>query len=278
MTKSMQTMRMDSQLQAATTMIGKYVTGVDADGKETTGLVKRINQEESEVFVELADGKKIEVGQITNVWNDANSMLSEMTNSTALVGMWVEAGIDPTTKQPINGIVQSVTVEDGQVKMQLYGGRKINWDQITSFRKPYADEQLYLLPDDIRAQVERAQTLQYSHVSGTNEQGKAVSGIVNYAELDEETGTVYAVLYGGERVEIESITDASTREPSLAEMKQHLIGYWAEGKSASGVVEDIVMENDVPVLILHTGDSLAWSDKTALRSATDEEWANYEAA
>jgi Flagellar hook capping protein len=283
MTKSMQTMRADAQLQSATSMIGKYVTGKGPDGGDVTGLVEKITQVDGQINVQLADGSTIPVGDISNVWNSAGSMLSEIGNSTALVGMYVETGVNPATNQSIQGIVQSVNVVNGALQLQLHGGKTIAMQDIVNFRKPYAEEELYYLPDDIRAKAEKARALQYLFVAGTDMDGGNAEGIVESAELDDETGDIYLTLFGGARINIDSLSDTpdpdnAPRQPTVDEMQKCLIGFWAGNNAAAGIIEDIRLEGEKPVLVLHTGETIAWSEKTILRSATDEEWAGYEAA
>ncbi len=287
MTKSMQAMRVDSQLQAGTSMIGKYVSGTDDAGAAANGMVKRVVQQDGNVYVELTNAQRVQVSSISNVWNDAKSMFQEIANSGGVIDMWVEAGVDPDTKQPIRGIVEKVQVVNGQVVLQLYGGQKVTWDQVTELRQPTSDEVYYLLPDSVRQKVEKASTMKYTHVNLVDGAGNRHSGIVEGAELDEKTGKVYLKLYGkDETVDFDYLqenteTDNDPRTPTAKEIKDGMGGYWCvgvngDGKQVQGVIEGVREYEDGIALVLHTGEEVYWDAKSNIRAASDEEWKKYE--
>lgn len=274
MTKSMQAMRLDSQMQAGTAMIGKYISGVDEAGTAANGLVNRVVQADGNIYVELANKQRVPVSGISNVWNDANGMMNDVSSSGNVIGMWVEAGYDEA-KQPIKGIVEKVQVVNGQVFLTLYGGKSVTWNQVTTLRAPTEDEIYYTLPDEIRAKVEKAQGLKDKVITGIDQNGKQTSGIVAGAELDEKTRKVYVLFYDGTRVDVDSVTGEPT-DPSAEDMEKALKDLWvtgldADGKKTEGIVTKVT-ENDDGVLIrLDTGVEIFLDTVSAVRKPTEAE-------
>ncbi|MDR2392058.1 MAG: hypothetical protein LBE84_10330 [Planctomycetota bacterium] len=274
MTKTMEAMRVDTQLQAGTSMLGKYISGLDESGTSASGQVTRVVQSDGSVYAELANKQRVPVTSVTNVWNDAAGMYQELSNSGNVIGMWVEAGYD-SAMQPIRGIVEKVQVTDGEVYLKLYGGQTLSWDQVTELRAPTSEEQYYVLPDELRAKVEQAKAMLDSAVTGKNQSGETVNGIVGGAELDQTAGKVYLVLYNGTKVDIDTITDGP-RKPTADDAARSLDGLWAtgldrDGNDVSGIVVGAEEYEDGMTLLLDDGKLLYFDSISELRDATDAE-------
>jgi flagellar basal-body rod modification protein FlgD len=275
MTKSMAAMRLDSQLQAGSNMIGKYVSGVDKNGTAATGLVSRVVQSDSSVYLELENRQQLEVSSVSNLWNDSKSMGQDIMNSGSLIGMWVEAGYD-SAMQPIRGIIEKVLIANGTVSMKLYGGQTVTWDQIKELRTPSDDELWYTLPDEVRNNVDLAKTMVNKIVSGTTDDGRAVTGMVGNAELSGND--VYLVLYNGDKVKITSVNSETVRDPSASDLAAALNNYYvtgldAEANTISGIVVGAEDHADGVALILADGREVYWDTLSEIREATEDELA-----
>lgn len=271
MTKTMTAMRVDSQLQSGTGMIGRYVSGVNTNGETATGMVMRVSQDSSGVYVELDNGQKIDVASVNNIWNDADSMYSDIIASGNVIGMWVQAGVD-ANGDPVQGIVEKIQIVDGQVALRLYGGKTVNWSQITEMRAPTDDEVWYTLPDEVRADVEKAQKLVNKGVSGTDADGKAVDGIVAGAELDGTT--VYLILYSGERIAMSDV--GSTRAPTADDAASSLRDYWVSGLTGDGgdiggIVVGAGSDASGMYIVLDSGDQVYFDTINEIRAPGEGE-------
>lgn len=271
MTKTMKSMRIDTQLQAGTAMIGKYVAGVDTAGATATGMVVRVAQDSKGVYLELANKQKVEVSNINNVWNDATGMYNDIASSGNVIGMWVEAGLD-SASQPIRGIVEKVTVENGQVMLKLYGGQSVSWDQVTELRIATEDELWYTLPDAVRTKVESAQKMVNKGVTGKDKDGKTVNGIVAGAELDGSK--VNLILYDGTKVDLDTVKE--TRKPTADDAAKSLKGYWVKGLSKDGsdlegVVAGAGEDKSGMYMILDSGQRVYFDTISEIRNTEDTE-------
>ncbi len=274
MTKSMQAMRVDSQLQAGTAMIGRFVTGVDDAGNSATGQVQRVVQQDGSVFVELGNKQKIEVSSVSNVWNDAASMFGDLASGGNIIGCWVEAGYD-SAQQPIRGIVEKVQVVNGEIMLKLYGGETVSLDKVTELRLPTTAEEYYMLPDAVRAKVEKAQGMKDMGVTGLDADGNEVNGIVAGAVFDKSTNKVYLVLYDGTEIDIDSMK-GDAREPTASDAANSLKGYWAsglngDGEEVGGIITDAKEYDDGMALILDSGEIIYFDAVDEIREATDDE-------
>ena len=269
MTKTMKALRTDSQMQAGTAMIGKYISGTDAAGNTASGQVMRLVSTKDGVFCELANKQKVPVENINNVWNDANSMNNDLANSGNVIGMWVEAGYDDAF-QPIRGIVESVSVKNGQVYLTLYGGKSVTWDKVTSMRTPTEEEVWYMLPDSIREKVETAQGMVKKAVTGKDANGNVVTGIVGGAKLD---GTnVILTLLTGEQINIDTLSE-EPRKPTVEEVAKGLNGYWIGGldkqsNTITGIAVGAEEFEDGIAVILDNGQRIYFDAVQTIEEAT----------
>ena len=273
MTKSMSAMRLDTQLQAGSNMIGKYISGVDKNGSAAAGLVTRVLQKDGSVYLELANKQQVEVTSVSDLWNDSSSMSQDFVNSGGIIGMWVDAGYD-SAMQKVEGIVEKVVIENGVVTMKLYGGKTITWDQIKELRVPTEDEAWYVLPDEVRQQVNEARGLVGTVVSGTNAAGKEVSGLVGNAVL--EGSKVYLLLYNGEKVAFGDVSDSSTAtaaDVAKAMDKMWVVGLDTESNTVQGVVVSASDTSSGILLTLANGKEVYWDALTEIRDAKEDELA-----
>ncbi len=272
MNKSMTAMRTDAQLQSGTNMIGKFVTGTDTTGTAVTGQVTRVQQNADGVFVELANKQQIMVADVTNIWDDATSMYNDMAGSSNVIGMWVEAGYDASS-QPVHGIVEKITVENGTVQLNLYGGKKVTWDQVTELRPATEDELWYTLPDEIREKVEKAQKMIGQMVEGKDDKGKAVAGLVSEANL---VGTnVILTLFDGTKLNIDTLS-GDPRPPTADELGKNLKGMWVNGLDENGdelggIVTGAGEDEAGLYFTLDNGKVLYYDTVEELRAATEAE-------
>lgn len=274
MTKTMKSLRADTQMQAGTNMIGKYISGKDTAGASASGLVTRIVQNSDGVYCELANKQKVSVESVTNVWNDANSMTNDISGSGQFIGMFIEAGKN-SAGQKVQGIVEKVQVEDGVVVLSLYGGEKVTWDKVTELRVPTEDEQfLYQFDVDTREKIEYARTMVGSTVTGMDTNGKEVTGVVSGATI--ESGKIMVTLYTGEKMELANVI-GDPREPSLEELDTALTGYYvggydSAGNAIEGIVTQVVKDDSENIyLILDNGNELYLDSTAGIVAATDEQ-------
>lgn len=275
MTKSMQAMRQDAQLQAGTNMIGKYISGTDTNGIAANGMVERVTQSGGTIYVELSNKQKVEVSTVSNIWNDANSMYQDLINSGNVIGTWVEAGTD-SNNQPIRGIVEKVLIENGSVSLKLYGGKTITFDQITEMRAPTENEiYMYTLPDDLREQAELAGAMIDMGVTATDVNGDRVDGIVATAQI--EGGKVYLYLYDGTKIHLDDVI-GDARTPTAQDAANSLTGLEvkfpdADGKTQTGIVTGAEDDPDGGgiVLLLEGGGKVFMKDVTHIKDPNAEE-------
>lgn len=270
--ETMATMLQDTQMQSATSMIGKDIVGIDNYGNAVSGTVVGVAQSGDDIYVQLNNGSKVTTGNVISVTGgDGNSNLaSEMAAAANVIGMFVDAGFD-SAMQPVQGIVKEVSVVDGKIMLNLYGGESISWNQVTSMRAPTDDESWYVLPDSVREKVEQAQTLFGFAVSGEDESGNAVTGIVGGAQLDGHD--VYLVLFDGTRVNIDSLT-SEPRLPEAEDALRDLVGLYAtgldeEGKSVSGKIVDAEDRDDGLALILEDGSCVYYDTISEISAGED---------
>lgn len=282
MTKSMSAMRLDTQLQAGSNMIGKYVSGTDKAGDAAAGLVTRVLQKDGEVYLELSNKQQVAVNSVSDLWNDSASMAGDISSAGNVIGMWINAGYD-SAAQPIQGIVEKVVVNNGEVQLKLYGGKTVAWNQVKEVRIPTDAEALYALPDSVREQFEKALTMVNKVVTGTTDEGKEVTSLVG--NVGHDGTNVYLTLYNGEKIKLSTVTEEA-HDPSATELAEAFSGKYVKGldggsDSHEGVVVGARQKDDGLVVVLSNGQELYWDVLTEIRNATNsekkaaqEEWNN----
>ncbi len=274
MTKSMAAVRLDTQLQAGSNMIGKYVSGVDKNGEAAAGLVTRVLQKDSSVYLELANKQQVEVSAVSDLWNDSSSMANDIANSGNVIGMWVNAGYDEAM-QPIQGIVEQVKVVNGQVQLILHNGKVITWNQVKELRAPTDDDIWNSLPEDTRNTFDAAKKDINKVITYENNKGEQVSRMVANVGIDDTTFDVYYIFYDGEKVKAgEKIGEAS--DPTAEDMAAALTGMYVSGldsdsNKVSGVVVGAVQHDSGIALKLANGKEVFFEFLEEIRNATDAE-------
>lgn len=273
MTKSMSAMRLDTQLQAGSNMIGKYISGTDKNGDAAAGLVTRVLQKDGDVYLELSNKQQVAVTSVSDMWNDSASMAGDISNAGNFIGMWVNAGYD-SAAQPIQGIVEKVIVTNGEVQLKLYGGKTVSWNQVKEVRSPTEAEILYTLPDELRKQYESAMTMVNKMVTGTTDAGKEVTSMVGNVTHD---GTnVYLTLYNGDSVKLSSVV-GEAKDPTEAQLKEAFAGKYVTGydegnNTHQGVVMGAREDKDGFMWLILSGDEeVLWTTLKEIRTATSNE-------
>jgi flagellar basal-body rod modification protein FlgD len=67
MTKSMEGMRLDSQLKAGSELIGQYVAGTDEAGISISGLVTSVSVKDGQADLILHDGTRLSYANVTEI-------------------------------------------------------------------------------------------------------------------------------------------------------------------------------------------------------------------
>ena len=277
MTKSMQGMRLDSQFQAGTAMIGKFVAGTDEAGAAASGQVSRVVQADGNIYVELSNKQRVNVTNVNNVWSNANDMYQELANSAQLIDKYVDAGYDEAG-QPIRGIVEKIEVVGGEVKAKLYNGGTISLSQIKELREPTTDEvYLYCIPADVRKKLEDAQGMGDKVVTGKDANGNEVTGMVCQVEFDQATFKVYVITYDGSKIDVDSI-EGEPRDPKAEDIAHNLKDMWVEGldedgNPVAGVVVGAEDRDDGVAIKLANGKEVYFDALKLIRAAEKDELA-----
>jgi flagellar hook assembly protein FlgD len=64
---SLKGMVLQNQLGSAGNLIGKMVKGLDAKNKDVSGMVNSIRVEDDKVYLELDNGKSLQLERVTNI-------------------------------------------------------------------------------------------------------------------------------------------------------------------------------------------------------------------
>ena len=272
LTKAMTNLRNDSQTQSATAMIGKNIVGTDEKGERVEGMVSRVVLDGDNVLVELADGTRLPVSNVLEI-TSGDSASTDLASSSNAIGMFVEAAV-PGQREPLQGIVQSVFMKDGQVMLQLYGGRSVSWDQVDSMRAVTDADQWYVYPDDVRGQIEKAEDMLKKIVTGKTDSGETVTGVMADADIDSD-GNVCIILHDDTRIKLANVT-STPRDPSAEEAEQYLTGLWAigldeDGNAIEGLIAGAEDREDGLTLILSDGRSLYYDSTPVIRKPTQDE-------
>lgn len=256
---NIKSMLSESQTQTGSAMVGMKVTGLDGDGELTSGVAISLVQNSSGVFLQLDNGKQVAVKDVTALANATSTANQSLADSYGALGMWIEgSGADG---KPLQGIVEKVVMEKNVVKLHLYGGESMVWDDVTAMRAPTDDEVWYYLPSDMRALVEKAQGMVGLMATGTTADGDSVTGLVSGAELSGSS--VYLTLFDGRRVDVSTVkTDATV--PTAEDLAANLTGlkvngYGADGKYREGVIADATTEDGNLTLILEDGSTILYT-------------------
>lgn len=141
--------QLDTQLQslvsqnaisASSSMIGKFVTGLDDNNNTVQGLVESMTIENGEPILNLAGGDRLPADSITEVENASDldtqvvqQLLAnlQVLDSSALVGMMV-AGVDQEG-DPLEGVVTGIDLTDGDIVLELDTGHAMPLNNVRRF-------------------------------------------------------------------------------------------------------------------------------------------------
>jgi flagellar basal-body rod modification protein FlgD len=280
---SFKAMRIDSQLQAASGMIGLYVTGDDPYGNPAEGLVKTTLVEDSTVYLVLDSGRKIGVSDIRTTQSTVSDS-NLLASAASLVGMFVH-GVATDGETVAGGIVSKAILDsNGDVALQLYGGKIVPMKNILELRIPTDDEFWYYLPDNIREQAEEARE--------RVDQAVTIKVLVN-GKFEQKTGVVREAILEGDSVKLVFHDDTkftlsdivSYRPPTDDDLRaaaNTYVGKFCEGTDVDGnPVSGIVVASAWPavtdpmIFTLQDGTRIHLGDTTTLRTATAEELERY---
>jgi flagellar basal-body rod modification protein FlgD len=74
---SLQSMVIQNNIASAGNMIGKEVSGFDEYGDEAEGLVTAVRVEKGQIMLELDNGKRMNIGNVTSVSAPTGTMLAD---------------------------------------------------------------------------------------------------------------------------------------------------------------------------------------------------------
>ena len=129
MTQTMRAMRIDTQLQATSALIGKLVSGADENGNELGGVVDRVVVESDAVYAQLANGLRIPTENIRQVWHEADTLRSELAGAQSMIGLLVTALDDNYITR--EGIAVGANIDSsGVIWVALHNGQKVRYNDI----------------------------------------------------------------------------------------------------------------------------------------------------
>ena len=140
---SLESLVTQNAISAAGGLIGQYVTGLNSSNQTVEGLVTSLRVENGQPIlrVQTEDGlKDLEADRITDVENlgDLDTQIVQqllanlqVLDSASLIGKTV-TGVD-TAGVTREGVVTSVTVEDGQIRLELEGDHVMPIANVTRF-------------------------------------------------------------------------------------------------------------------------------------------------
>lgn len=132
MTEALVALRNENQLQGASALIGKHITGVDKDGNDAEGTVRSAIVRDGQALLELENHQRVPFENVSDVLeqNAIQSAESSLTEASNMLGGWVkgtgESGL------PVEGVVSSVVMQNNMPMLQLDTGELI---QIKNLRE-----------------------------------------------------------------------------------------------------------------------------------------------
>ena len=134
MTKMMQSVRLDMQLQSTSSFIGKNISwfAQDLAGNPVThtGTVDRVIIENDTVYVQLTNGVRVEADKIWQVWDQKAPVQEELLNAQAMLGMLITA-VD-SNGVTYQGVALAASVDGtGVVYLQLHTGMQVPYRSVT---------------------------------------------------------------------------------------------------------------------------------------------------
>jgi len=129
-----------NSISSSSAMIGKYVTGLDANNNSVEGLVESMTIEDGKPILNLAGGDRLAADRVTEVENigDLETQVVQqllanlqVLDSSALIGMMV-AGVSNEGK-PIDGVVTGINLAEGDIFLELDTGHALPLNNVRGF-------------------------------------------------------------------------------------------------------------------------------------------------
>ncbi len=122
-------------INAASSMVHKYVVGVDGNAKAFEGIVKNITTKNGQIYLNTYEGNSIPMIGVAQVRDLTTAEKSELEDVTALINQYVEAKSGDGDETDIkSGIVKDVYRKDGQYWVETWGGQGIYIKDIDSHK------------------------------------------------------------------------------------------------------------------------------------------------
>ena len=113
-------------INAASSMVQKYVVGVDENAKAFEGIVKNITTKNGQIYLNTYEGNSIPMIGVAQVRDLTTAEKDELESVTALINQYVEAKADDSdTTNMKSGIVKDIYRKDGQYWVETWGGQGI---------------------------------------------------------------------------------------------------------------------------------------------------------
>lgn len=147
--------QLDEQLQSLVTQnsistsanfIGKYVSGLDANNNPAEGIVESLSVRDGDPVLNLAGGAELAGDRVTEVQDlgDLDTQVVQqllanlqVLDSGSLIGRDIVgevASVDGGTRQ-VTGRVTGVSVEDGEIQLDLDSGETLPLGGVRSFKE-----------------------------------------------------------------------------------------------------------------------------------------------
>ena len=122
-------------INAASSMMQKYVVGVDENAKAFEGIVKKVTTRNGQIYLDTYEGDSIPMIGVAQIRDLTSAEETELNNAIELLNQYVESeqvdneGNPDGTK---SGIVKDVFRKDGQYWVETWGGQGIYIKDIDS--------------------------------------------------------------------------------------------------------------------------------------------------
>ena len=122
-------------INAASSMMEKYVVGVDDNAKAFEGIVKNITTKNGQIYLNTYEGDSIPMIGVAQIRDLTSAEKSELDNAMELLNQYVESEQLDKEGNPDgmkSGIVKDVFRKDGQYWVETWGGQGIYIKDIDS--------------------------------------------------------------------------------------------------------------------------------------------------
>lgn len=130
--KSLAALRTESQLQSASAMIGKTVTGTATNGNEATGVVKSVLQKDDGAYLVLENMQQIPVTEVANVADSpAKTTHASIQEASGFIGSYVY-GRDANNNAVEGVVIGARKNANGSVTLLLPDGKSIPFENVAT--------------------------------------------------------------------------------------------------------------------------------------------------